>query len=315
MRISFGFPTCRADCGFDWFVAALITQARRVDFDLRNAEIVAVDQMLHSSLADDRRAEFQDIVAGRITLVHVPPKPNPWNGPARLTVDEYAAHASARNTLFCHSSGDHLISVDDLSVPDAGWLAAHLEGAQAKRLTAGVYPKRSRVVVDPDGALVSSEPWSGDGRSAPFEDETRIAYGSRTGPAGWFFTGNVGVPMTIALEVNGFDEVLDAIGLEDCDFGVRADRAGHPVWIEPRARTIQAQDRRSAQEHVSVSYKRAVPWTKDLESYLSRDVWTTGNAFALKELRAHILTGGSYPAPVWFPSNHWIHQTSIPLRT
>lgn len=298
MKISFGFPTCRPQCQLDWFMDALVEQTKEIGFDLGSSELVVVDSVLWTDAA--RRDEIKDIVNGRIPLVHVPPKPNPWHGPNRLTVKEYAAHGSARNTIFCHTSGDHLISVDDCSVLMPSWLKAHLEGATEGKLVAGLYPKHKNVSVQA-GRITESEAWPG-------YVDNRGDLGPRYVGGGWFFTGNVGIPMTVALKLNGFEEILDAIGSEDCDFGVRADNAGHHTWIEPRAVTIQAQDRKHAQNDRAVSYHRARPWDDDLAAYQSNlhgRTWTAGNAFSLSDLRREILGGGSYPAPSWFPDDHW----------
>ncbi len=114
--------------------------------------------------------------------------------------------------------------------------------------------------------------------------------------------------MEVALLINGFDERLDAFGCEDCDFGVRAERAGRKTWIEPRAVTVQAQDRKLEQNDVAVSYRRMRPLEGDLSQCTSDPptrTWTAGNDFSLDELRRAVLAGGSFPPPRWFPEDHW----------
>lgn len=299
MKISFGFPTCRQECGLDWFVDGLVEQAVQVGLDLSTSELIVVDSLLWED-ASARKDQINDVVRGRIPLVHVPPKPCPWQGPDRLTEKEYAAHGSTRNTVLCHASGDYLISLDDLAVLLPGWLAAYLESVKIDRLVAGMYPKHLDVIVE-NGRLVQSTPW-------PNFRDGRGDQGPRYVGGGWFFTGNFGCPMEVALKLNGFEELLDAIGAEDCDFGVRADRAKHRTWIEPRATVIQAQDRKLAQNDKAYSYHRARPWGPDLDhmrSDLHGRIWTAGNNFVLRDLRASILSGGSYPKPSWFPDDHW----------
>jgi hypothetical protein len=44
------------------------------------------------------------------------------------------------------------------------------------------------------------------------------------------------------LEVNGFDELCDGIGGEDCNLGIRLEMAGHRVFYSRRMTTIESED-------------------------------------------------------------------------
>jgi hypothetical protein len=306
MMITFGFPTCRSQCGLDWFVDGLEWQARWLGFDLMSAELVVVDALLWVD-PQVRRDQISDIVRGRIPLVHVPPKPSPFQGPDRLTKDEYAAHSSARNTVLCHARGDYILSVDDLSILEVTWLQFMLEAALHAKVVAGTYSKDNDVVVESGRCIERT--------ITKFFVDGRGNEGPRfTNGGGWFFTGNFGLPMRLALKVNGFDERLNAFGCEDCDMGVRLARLGHETWIEPRAKTIQAQDLKLKQNDVSFSYRRIAPLEVDrwqCNSDPPDRTWTAGNDFVLRDLRASILAGGSYPPPAWFPDDIWARKVCL----
>jgi predicted O-methyltransferase YrrM len=172
-----------------------------------------------------RRERLIAAIDGRIDhVLHVPPKPCRWQGPARLTKSDYFALANARNTGLVVAAGERVAFVDDCSVLDESWLARHLSWPGYG--VAGSYCTYQFATVA-RGRIVAGEvgPYGWDPRRA-----THPTPGRTNG--GWAFGLNHSYPLDAALRANGYDEMYDGqAGSEDCDAGIRFERAGCPfVW-------------------------------------------------------------------------------------
>jgi hypothetical protein len=318
MKITFAMPTCRKEPHLDWFVDGLEREAQDTGFDLEFAEIVVVDALLWID-EKVRREQIQQAVRGRIPLKHVPPKPTPWCGPHKITQKSYAAHGSARNTVFCWATGDHVISVDDNSVLERGWLMPHLQAAHERKLFAGIYHKRRNVRVD-RGTLLGWDIWE---PGTEMGVDGRATYGTSYVGGGWFFTGNCGIPLELALRLNGFEEWLDAIGCEDCDFGARADLAGSRTWLGCECVAVQAQDLKQGGGDLSrtdflpaandVAYIRASPLTEEIgrRCFGRKGIRALGNPYPLADLRNAALSGRELPIITAFQPGHWAKELEL----
>ena len=115
MSISFVHITGRADPKWEWYCDAICNQASPQE--LREWQFVFVDRLLwahalHGAkrIGDaisfshpfyhepERRAQLKAIVAGRFKFLHVPPMPNVYQGPFRLTSKDMFCAGAARNT-------------------------------------------------------------------------------------------------------------------------------------------------------------------------------------------------------------------------
>jgi glycosyltransferase involved in cell wall biosynthesis len=227
--ISIVYTTCRREPAFEWFADALGAQLYDED-----VEVVVVDGC-HD---DERTARFNHAAAGRFTLVHVPPKPSPYNGPLRVTGAEYFAAASARNTGIVWATKPYVVFVDDAALPMPGWFDEVVEAARHEYLVAGGYQKHWEMRVE-RGELVSSrsEPQGIDSRWA-LGDDTRVVplRGDQ------LYGCSVGVPRQALIEVGGFDELCDSVAGEDYQLGIRLTHAGLPLFYSRRMLTIESEE-------------------------------------------------------------------------
>jgi hypothetical protein len=46
----------------------------------------------------------------------------------------------------------------------------------------------------------------------------------------------------VLVELNGFDELCDGLGQEDCQLGLRIDAAGYPVFYSRRLMTVESEE-------------------------------------------------------------------------
>jgi glycosyltransferase involved in cell wall biosynthesis len=312
--ISILYTTHRRFPRFDWFADSLAAQ-----LDGAEVEVVFVDG-LHS---DERAADVAAAVHNRFSYRHVAPKPSPWNGPHRLTRKEYRGICSARNTGPVHASGTYLVFVDDCSVLMPGWWQGIVSAADREQVVGGARHKQTEMVVE-EGRLVS-------GTVTPTGRDSRWDVGSDAGPVrvdgGRAYTSTLGMPRSLFLTVNGFDELCETTAGEDCHLGFRLENAGASVWFDRRILTIESHELhrlgnvvRGVQSRTLVepeTYRarwrdlglpdRPIPnrcteynmlldildATRQIESY--------GNYYVLANL-----TEADYPATIeYFPTRHW----------
>jgi len=318
--ISVVFPTVRDQCAFDWFADALGRELRDAD----DVEVIVVDA-LHDAA---RGAHFRACAAGRFPVVHVAPKPTPYQGPHRRTSRDCFAAASARNTGIVHARAPYVVFADDCALPMPGWWRAVRRAAMNGEVVAGAYQKRwdMRVV---DGALVS-------GRLEASGVDSRWSHGDDARPVpiegGRLYGASFGVPRDLMLAINGLDELCDSIGGEDCQLGIRLVQAGATILYDRAMLTVESEELgRRGTPYLRVD--RVLPGPAYMErlaefgldrrsttgrcdaSHMVLDVtlgtgsWATyGNAFWLADLAPD----GFEATIARFPDTHWFDRCPLP---
>ena len=318
--ISVVVPTVREDCAFDWFAGAL----RRELGDGDDVEVIVVD-----ALKDDARGEgFRACAAGRFPVVHVSPKPTPYQGPHRRTTRDCFAAANARNTGLVHARAPYVVFADDCALPMPGWWRAVSRAAANGDVVTGAYQKRwdMRVV---DGALVH-------GRLDASGVDSRWMHGDDARPVpiegGRLYGASFGAPRELLLAINGLDELCDSIGGEDYQLGLRLSQSGATILYDRAMLTVESEEL-GRRGRPYLRYDRTLPEAGYMarlaefglnrrsttgpcdSSHMVLDVtigtgsWAThGNAFWLADL-----TPDGFEATVArFPDTHWFDR--CPLR-
>jgi GT2 family glycosyltransferase len=141
--------------------------------------------------------------------------------------------ATARNRGVRSATGDILLFLGDDTVPQPGWLMAHLE---EHRLFGSA------------GALAvlghTAFPSDGDSPFMRFINEYGAQFGysiidnPRAVAFNFFYTSNVSLPRGEFTRHGGFREDFPAAAWEDIEFAYRAQRGGLSLCYQPRARTI-----------------------------------------------------------------------------
>jgi len=228
-EITIVYVTHRPRPRFEWFADGLAAQLGE-----EAPELIVVDGLP----SPERAEEMAAIVAGRFPFRHVAAKPNPVNGPARLTSSEYTAVSSARNTGVVHATGAYVVFADDLAVPMPGWWDQVRQAAEDEYVVAGAYQKHRGMEVS-DGVLAGS-------CSDPSGIDTRWPQGSDSRPVpiggGQLYGCSFGVPHDLLLEVNGQDEICNTIGGEDYQLGLRLEWAGAPILYSRRMLTVESEE-------------------------------------------------------------------------
>ncbi len=293
--ISVCLITARKRAGFQAMADSLDNNVRETG---ANVEWVVVDEQIwHDEKA--RREELADVVRGRFRVQHVAPKPNIWRGPHRLTSKDHWAKASASNTAFIYARGQTLVMHDDNCVFDAGWLRIHMAAAKLGLAAAGAYKYLAPGAVVKDGVIVSGDVTSNDHRLVDLPTPGPC-------PGNWLYGGCLSLPLDVALNTNGYDEIMDGSGgLEDSEFGVRVGRAVK-TWFFPDCVVYHLTENHDAiGDHVGGAVAEATGATpaevaKKCKGYWFRDAagldhWFTWNHVPCWRLTAHQPVPGHAP--------------------
>ncbi len=227
MNISIAYVTSRKEPQIKWFFDSLALQAKLRD----RIQIIVVGP-------DDfrlrERKQFQGLFRG-FNVRFSEPKPSVWQGPHRLTKEDWFAASNARNTALCLAPDGYLAYVDDLSVLQPGWLDAVKEHAVAGRFGFGAYHKVKHLVVE-NGMVKSFENYRLDNRW----NETQSIITPCSGR--WLFGCSVCGPVEAFLTVGGWPEFCDGLGFEDCILGHALENHGFPMVYDKRMMTFESEE-------------------------------------------------------------------------
>lgn len=251
----------------------------------------------------------------------VSPKPNVWNGPHRLTKQDWFAAANQRNTALCLAPDGWIAYVDDLSVLLPGWLSRVRKAMAENYIVCGSYKKVKELVVE-NGEVKSFKEY-------PAGVDNRLKHVNDVVPCGgnWMYGCSLAAPVDALLDINGFGEICDGLGFEDCCTGIVMKNAGYEMRYDPQMMTYESEEL----HHVEPPFRKE-DWhfedgkpvvggnggTDKSHSALNiarqstRFEYDVGGGFKdLRELRAHVLAGGEFPIRKT-PEHCW--YTKIPLK-
>jgi glycosyltransferase involved in cell wall biosynthesis len=228
--VSIVYSTHRSEPKFEWFADGL---ARQLDDD-DEIEVVLVDGLVSA----ERRARFAAATDGRYDFTYAEPKPTAFNGRYQRTSRPLFAAANARNTGVVYASHPYLAFVDDCSVPMPGWWREVREAARHQYVVSGAY-QRHRDMHVTDGVLESSG-MDSSGLDSRWDlgDDRRVV----EIVGGQLYTPSLGIARDTIVDVNGFDELCNGVGGEDCNLGIRLQMAGHRIFYSRRMLTVEADD-------------------------------------------------------------------------
>ena len=236
-----------------------------------------------------------------------PPKPTVWQGPHRLTKEDYWAKSNALNTGICLCRTDWLMCVDDRSVLLPGWFARIQAAMSGGYGVCGSYEKRHNLKVENGvitdwGTLAAGDPRIVRDHRADFAPAVKDSPGS------WWFGCVNALPLEWALQVNGYEELLDSASMEDSMFGLMLANNGFPIKYDPQLKLIE--DR--TPERCGPAMKRTSKerWPHDTEDKLHKALARFGvrkrteHHWDLRAIRAAVLRGEPFP-PADRPTHDW----------
>lgn len=280
---------------------------------------------------DSFAREFSDTIPHKLVVVNfncreewasggfcqVAPKPSVWQGPHRLTKEDYFAASNARNTGLCLAPDGFIAYVDDLSVLMPGWFQAIKDAMAGNYIACGAYRKVKKLVVE-NGEVKSYEPFSDDNRLAHVTEDVTPCGGN------WLYGCSVAGPVEAFLSVNGWPEDLcDGMGFEDCCMGIVLANAGWQLKYDRRMMTLESEEH----HHGEGACFKKDDWHfedgkpvrggngRDDKSHAVLNIAYASkrfpNSFDIRELRAKTLAGEPFPV-AQNPQHEW--YTKIPLN-
>ena len=299
------YVTTRKDNRFQWFVDSLCDQLTSEDVE-RGLSIVLVNATHESS--PFKTSDFNKIEG--VEFIRTPPKPCIWQGPHRLTKENWFAASNARNTGLCFAPDGWIAYVDDLSVLMPHWLQSVRESMAGNYIAIGTYEKHNAMVVE-GGRITYSKPYSMDSRWNHSHGDITVCGGD------WLFGCSLAGPVQAFLDVNGWPETLcDGLGSEDYCMGICIGNTGrYQFRFDRRMKTIESEELHHVGEVFKKSDFGVSPKDKSHAALgtAKQSKWFPqyfGEGFpTISDLRQHVLNGGEFPIRkhpehCWFTGTH-----------
>ena len=254
--VTVAYITARKEPHWEWFFESLAKQMTPEDYGA--IKVLVIDFYAQGHKTGDGWSEVD--AANRLTdlysvakcnVTHHAPIWGPWQGPHRITKDNWWAKADYLNAAIALCATDWLAVVDDLSVLRPGWLAAAREATAWKGVTCGAYRKVNALEVKNGDVENFAE------HPAGMDSRVRF-YGLRDVspcPGYRMFTCNFVAPIAALLAVDGFPQMTHGLGYEDCETGKMIERSGVRFRFDPRMMIYESEEL----HHVGPTMRRADP--------------------------------------------------------
>lgn len=290
MNLTVAYITSRKEPKIEWFFRSLEIQLQQIyeqekpNWSGRTSVIVVSPYVEGDMIGIWGAQAFTN-------SLYTYPKPTIWQGPHRITKEDWWAKSNALNTAICLCQTEFIAFVDDRCVLDPMWLQCVREAMEGQYAVCGTYEKRANMKVE-NGVIIDPGEFLGkDDR--PFYDlpvPTQDWYG-----------GSCALPLEWCLQVNGFSEDLcDGLGSEDSMFGRTLRNSKLPMKYDPRMKIIE--DRTPGQ--IDGALKRA---DKNSDKGFEAKSWqivkafwqktSSQNSFDIRDMRARKLKGEDWRPP------------------
>jgi hypothetical protein len=299
MSLTIAYITCRKEPMIDWFFDSLMREIPKIEGAQPVSQIIIVDHNIGSLHHDSNSG---------IRVEITPPKPNVWNGPHRLTKQDWFAAANMRNTALCLCASTHIAFVDDLSVLLPGWLSAVYEAIKYDYVGCGAYKKVKDLVVVDGNVIAFKETESGlDDRLRRVDTDISPCGG------GWLYGCSFVAPLEWLLDVGGFPEICDGLGSEDYCLGIALENSGRPMKYDRRMMTLESEERHFTEPQFRRTDKGTSPNDKShavLNLAKQSKYFPNYYEGGIRALRAHVLEGNPFPV-VQIPTHDWYDSQPI----
>jgi hypothetical protein len=302
------YHTHRRHPRFDWFLDSLHNECQNY---YQGIQLVIVD-FFEREHAFEKHYISEKTAHRDLDWVWSPPMPSVWNGPHRLTKEDYFAACASRNAGICLAKHDWIAFVDDLSVLVPGWLANVRQSQAFNGVTLGAYKKVKKLVVK-DGVIVSYD-------HSPGGVDSRWKLGSDKGAVPidgqYMFGCSMLAPTEAFLSVNGFPAALcDGMGFEDVITGIALQNRGWNFRYNRNMCTLESEEAHG-EEKAFRRDDQGTPGPDDKSHRVLNQVRNGLNWFdncfgdgGLRRIREDVLAGKPFPVinnpqHEWFTGKH-----------
>lgn len=295
--LTIAYLTARKEPRIQWFVDSLANEMRATPLQCP-VQIVVVD-FWKGTRDLPLPADYK----------HVAPKPCVWQGPNRLTREDWFSAGNARNTALCYAHDGWIAYCDDLSVLMPGWLASVIEGMNFSGVTLGAYRKVNNLRVtngNVDG--FDNHPAGWDSRFLQVQEHRLPVPYDCVGD--WLYGCSLMANVNEFLEINGWcEDLAGGLGFEDGLTGVVLKVIGTRFRYDPRMLTLESEEDHHTGEIFKKTDKGLSPNDKSHGALdRARAQRRFDNYFDLKEIRRTVLAGGEFPIPTEPRVDWWDQQ-------
>ena len=252
---------------------------------------------------------------GPLSITVTAPKPCVWQGPHKLTKEDWWAIANARNTAICLCKTEWISFVDDRLVLMPTWLAAVQDAMAGGYAVCGPYQKRHSMTVQ-DGFIKNAGIITGDDNRKSYVKEHWSVPAHRLKnpykcPGAWWYGCSNALPLQWALNVNGYDEYCDSSGGEDYLFGTLLENNGYELRYDLRMEVVED---RSADKLGPVMLRTDKGVSPDDKSHallerIKKQKRSQHN-LDVSQLRSMIRQGHAWPIPTQ-PTHDWFDGEAL----
>lgn len=294
--LTVAYITSRPEPEFDWFLKSLAYQATEI------VNVLVVDLLFPRALKLPHRL-------GPLSIRHVAPKPTIWQGPFRLTKDDWWAASNSRNTAICLCKTDWIAFVDDRSVLMPTWFRAAQRAMTGNYVAFGPYQKRHSMTVE-NGWIRNAGIITGEDNRLTYvkefwSDPRHNLTNPYKCPGAWGYGCSLILPLDWALAVNGYDETCDGLSGEDYIFGQMLENRGYPLKFDTELMIVE--DRSPDKIGVPMIRRdKGVSPNDKSHALLDRlkDKARTQHPWDLVGIRNQLAAGGNFPIPTG-PAHDW----------
>lgn len=277
------YTTARHEPRVEWFLDSLSRQA---------------DPATQVIIVDPFRAEARN---SNVRIVH--PKPTVWQGPHRLTKEDWWAASNARNTAICFCETEWIAFVDDRSVLQPTWIEGVRAAMEGLYVVCGPYEKVHNLVVE-SGRIQSYNKIDGMDSRLEYVLEHYAHHKSLSNPYNapgeWTYGCSLALPLEWALQVNGFDETCDGSSGEDYIFGLMLQNNGLPIKYDTRMGILEDRTPGTLNPVMIRRDKGVSP--ADKSHWLLNKLKTQKKAihqWDIRQVRAVAMAGRGFPVSSW----------------
>lgn len=217
--ISLIYLTNRQDCKLKWTIHSF---ANQYDGSIP-VEWVIVDFWQKEP---GRKEYIEKCIGGSFHYQHISPKPSCVQGEHRITKENWFAASNARNTGCVYANGSYMAFIDDLSMLGENWFKAVKRGYESNMVVAGCYAKVLGLNVEYGKRI------SGENVERGKDARLKANPNSRYIGGGELFGCSFALPVETYCSVNGMEEILDTLGMEDYTFGIQLQKKGYSIWFD-----------------------------------------------------------------------------------
>jgi hypothetical protein len=296
--LTVAYISARRDPLLGWFMDSLTSQ-------LAGDKIAVQYVGVHSPIVWEVKPEWP-------TVEMAQPKPTVWQGPHRLTKEDWWAVSNARNTAVCLCKTEWIAFCDDRCVLLPGWLDAIRRAIDGNYAVFGAYEKRTGMRVA-NGVIVHGGIVTGEDSREAHIKANNLATPYKC-PGEWAFGCNLALPLEWALRVNGYEELMDGLSAEDVVFGKHLQNRGLDIRYDPSMKIIEDRTPEELGTPMKRTSKERWPHDSEDKGHKALAMFCkekqTLHQWNLRGIRHSVLRGEPWPVPT-SPTHDWFDGQAL----